>query len=113
MFLFECARGSEDREHGFARGALDAPDGDPTQPDTHIMRVTCQTPTSAAGGLVFQLKADREDECQGTLEKRLAVSQQAAVGGFVSKINGDGPVFSRRFGRCAHVSPPCHQVLVR
>jgi hypothetical protein len=26
------------------------------------------------------------------------------------KIDSDGTVFSRRFGRCAHVSPPGHQV---
>jgi hypothetical protein len=29
----------EDREHGAARGALEPPDGDPTEPDTHVMRV--------------------------------------------------------------------------
>ena len=43
--------------NGFARGALDPPDGDATQADTGIMRVARQAPTSAAGGLVFQLKA--------------------------------------------------------
>jgi hypothetical protein len=100
----------QDGEHRTTRGALETPDGHPTQPDPDIMRVTCQTPASTTGGLVFQLKADGEDEGQDTLEKRLAVSYQAQVGGFVSKIDGDGPVFSRRCGRCAHVSPLCHQV---
>ena len=27
----------EDREHGAARGALEPPDSEPTEPDTHIM----------------------------------------------------------------------------
>jgi hypothetical protein len=44
---------------------------------------------------VFQLKAQGQHEGKDTLEKRFAVSQQAAVGGFVSKINGNGTVFSR------------------
>jgi hypothetical protein len=30
------------------------------------------------------------------------------IGGFVSKIDRDGAVFSRRFGCCAHVLPPGH-----
>jgi hypothetical protein len=59
------------------------------------MRVACQTPTPATGRLVFQLKAKGEEEGEDTLEKRLPVSKQAAVGGFVSKINGDSAVFSR------------------
>ena len=43
-------------------------------------------------------------------DKRLANLNQAEVGGFVSKIDSDGAVFLSRFGRCAHVSPLCHQV---
>jgi hypothetical protein len=76
----------EDREHRFARRALDAPDGDPTQPDTRIMRMACQAPSPATGRLVLELKAEGEKERQHTFEKRLAISHQAAVGGFVSKM---------------------------
>lgn len=32
------------------------------------------------------------------------------VGRFILKIDGDGPVFSRRVGRCTPVSPLWHQV---
>jgi hypothetical protein len=35
---------------------------------------------------------------------------QLKVGGFILEINGDGVVFSRRFGCCAGVSPLGHQV---
>jgi hypothetical protein len=48
----------EDREHRFACGALDTPDGDPTQPDTDVMRVACQAPASTTGRLVLELKAE-------------------------------------------------------
>ena len=36
------------REHRFTRGALDTPDGDPTQPDTGVMGVAGQASTPAA-----------------------------------------------------------------
>ena len=42
----------EDREHGAARGALEPPDGDPTETDTHIMGVTCEAPAATTGCLV-------------------------------------------------------------
>ena len=74
------------------------------------MGVARQASTSATGRLVCELKAEGQDEGQHTFEKRLAVFQQVEVGRFVSKIDGDGAVCSRRFGRCAHVSPLCHQV---
>ncbi len=44
----------EHREHRATRGALDAPDGEPTQTDAHIMRVARQAPTAATGGLVLK-----------------------------------------------------------
>jgi len=84
----------QDREYRFAPRTLDTPDGETAQPDPDVMRVTGQTPTPATGRLVFELKAEGEEEGEDTLEKRLPVSQQAAVGGFVSKINGDSAVFS-------------------
>ena len=61
----------QDGEDGFTRRTLDAPDGDATQPDPHIMRMAGQTPTATTGRLVFQLKAEGEDEGEDTLEKRL------------------------------------------
>ena len=97
----------------FARRALDAPDGDPTQPDTRKMRMACQAPSPATGRLVLELKAEGEKERQHTFEKRLAISHQAAVGGFVSKINGDSAVFSRWFGRCAQCVTPLSSGVVR
>jgi hypothetical protein len=100
----------QDREHGFAHCTLETPDRDPTQADAHIMGVARQASTSATGRLVCELKAEGQDEGQHTFEKRLAVFHQVEVGGFISKIDGDGAVFSRRFGRCAQVSPLCPQV---
>ena len=96
----------QDREHGFACGALDTPDGETTEPDTHIMGVACETPASATGGHMFELKAKGEDKGKDTLDKRLAIGKQTKIGGFVSKIDSDGTVSSRRFGRCAQCVTP-------
>ena len=35
----------EHRDYRFPRGALEAPNGEPTQPDTRLMRMACQTPS--------------------------------------------------------------------
>ena len=91
--------------NGFARGALDPPDGDATQADTGIMRVARQAPTAATRGLVCELKADGQDEGQHTFEKRLPIAQELQVGRFVVKINGDGPVCAWLFGGVTHVPP--------
>jgi len=99
----------EDREHGFAPRTLDAPDGETAQPDAHYVRVTGQA-AAATGRLVFELKAKGQEKGEDTIEKRLAVAKQLVVRRFVVKIDGDGPVVSRRLGRCAHMSPLCHQV---
>jgi hypothetical protein len=101
----------QDREYRFARGALETPNGDSTEPETEVMRVTRQAPAAATGGLVLELKPEGQDERRHQFEKRLAVAKEPKVGRFVLKIDGDGAVFSCRFGRCAHVSPLCHQVL--
>ena len=100
----------QDREHGCAPRTLHPPDGDSTQTNADILRVACETPAPAAAGLVLELKAKGQEQSENELDKCLAIFNQAAVGGFVSKIDGDGAVFSRRFGRCAQVSPRCHQV---
>src|SRR5262245_46171296 len=42
----------EDCKYRATRAALKTPDGDPTQTDKEVMRVTDQAPTSVAGALV-------------------------------------------------------------
>jgi hypothetical protein len=58
---------------------------------------------------VLELKPEGQDEHQHPFDERLALARQQNVGGFVLKIDGDGPVFPHRVGRCAHVSPLYHQ----
>ena len=70
-----------------------------------IMGVAGQTATAATGGLVGQLEADREDKGEDELDKGRAVVHQLEVSGFVVKIDGDGAVFSRRFGSPVHIPP--------
>ena len=96
----------EDREHRFARGALDTPDSDPTQTDTNVMRVARQAPAPATGCLVGELKAKRQHEGKDTLEKRLPIAKQLKVRCFMLKIDGDGTVCACLFGCFAHVSHP-------
>ena len=100
----------QDRADGFAPRVLETPDGDPSKADTPVMGVTCQVPSSITGRLVLQLKAEGEEERQHTFEKRLALVTKLKIGLLVPKINGDGPLFSRRFGCCAPVLPLCRQV---
>src|SRR5262249_50314957 len=78
----------------FTPGALDPPDGEPTQSDPDVMRVAGKAPAAAAGGLVFQLKAQRQEEGEHEFDKRLAIPQELKVGGFVLEIDGDRPVFA-------------------
>jgi hypothetical protein len=56
------------------------------------------------------LKPKGQEEGKHELDKRLAITQQLKVGGFILEVNSDGAVFARRFGCCAHVSPLCPQV---
>jgi hypothetical protein len=56
------------------------------------------------------LKAKGQEKGEDAFDKRPAIAKQLKVGGFILEVNGDGAVFSRRFGRCAHVSPLGHQV---
>ena len=96
----------QDGEHRATRGALDTPDGEPTQPDTGIMGVAGQTPAAAAGRLVGELKAEREEKRAHEFDKRLAVAKQLNVRRLVLKIDGDGPVFACLFGGVSHVLIP-------
>ena len=65
----------QDREHRFARRALDTPDRDPTQADTDVMGMARQAPAATTGGLVGELKAKGQDEGQHTFEKRLTIAK--------------------------------------
>jgi hypothetical protein len=88
----------EDREHRSACGALDPPDGEPTEPETSIVGVARQAPTLAAAGLVEELKAEREEKREHELDKRLGITQELKVRCLILKINGDGPVLACRLG---------------
>ena len=74
------------------------------------MGVAGQAPAAATGRLVCELKAKGQEKGEDAFDKRLAVAKELNVGHFIVEIDGDGAVFSRRFGRCAHVFPLCHQV---
>jgi hypothetical protein len=98
----------QDGDRRFAPRTLDPPDGHPTQADAPIMGVARQASATGRPGCARQAKGPNEGE--DPREKRLAICQPADGGGCVSKIAGDGAVCSCRFGRCAQVSPLCHQV---
>ena len=100
----------QDGEDRFAGGALDAPEGETTQTEAGVMRVARQAPTAATGCLVCELKAKGQEKGEDAFDKRLAVAKKLNIGHFIVEIDGDGAVCSRRFGRCAHVFPLCHQV---
>ena len=100
----------EDCAHRLACRALYPPDGHPTQTDTDIRRMPREASAAVTSRLVFQLEAEGEEASDDPREQRFPVCNQAKVRGFISKIDGDGAVFSRRFGRCAHVSLPGDQV---
>jgi hypothetical protein len=65
----------EDCEHGATCRALESPDGDSTQTDTHIMRMAREASTTATGGFVFQLKAEGHEEGEDTFEERLPIAK--------------------------------------
>src|ERR1700752_1760011 len=98
----------EDREHHFARRTLYPPDSNPTETDAGIMRMACETPAPATGGLVRELEAEGHDEGDDTFEERLPITKQLEIRRFAPEIDGDGAVLPRRLSRCAHVSPPSH-----
>ena len=96
----------QDGEHRMTRRTLEPPDGEPTQPDTEIMRVARETPAATAGRLVCELEAEGQDEGEHALHKRLAIAKELKVGRFVLEIDGDGPVLACRLGFLSHLSPP-------
>jgi hypothetical protein len=94
----------QDGEHGCARRALDAPDGDPAQADAHVMRVAGQAPAAATGRLMLELKAKGEEKGEDELDKRPAVVKELKVGRFIVEIDGDGAVVASLAGRVSHGS---------
>jgi hypothetical protein len=100
----------EDREHHLAGGALETPDGDPTQTDTSVMGVTREAPAATTGGLVYELKAKDQEKGEDAFDKRPAVVNQAEVGGFVAKIS----IVMVRFSRVSLAAvPTCHPSIIR
>jgi hypothetical protein len=55
---------------------------------------------------VLQLPAEGPHEGEDTFEQGLPIAQPMTVGGFVLKIDGDGPVCAGLAGRVAHGHPP-------
>src|SRR5262249_39696974 len=79
--------------------------GDPTQTDTRIMGVTREAPAAVTGRLMEQLRAQGQEKGEDAFNKRLPVIKQAEVGGFVVKIDSDGPVFAGLGGGITHGHP--------
>ena len=100
----------EDRQHRATPRALETPDREAAETDPHRVRMTRQASSPSTGRLMFEVAAAGEAEGEHTCNTCLAVCQQAAGRGFISKIDGAGAVFSRRFGRCAHGAPLGPQV---
>lgn len=102
----------QDREYGLARGALDPPDHEPTQPDTGIVRVARQAVPGVAARFVEELKAEGEEKGEDELDKRPGVVKELVVSRFIVKIHGDRAVFACHLGDLAHVSSPCRGLSV-
>src|SRR6266850_5934963 len=102
----------QDGEHGFARGALDTPDGETTA-DTGIVGVARQTPTRAAAGFVGELKAESEEKREHEFNKRFGGAQERKVGRLITEVAGDRAVVAYRFGGVFHVSSPGQMSLAR
>jgi hypothetical protein len=102
----------QDGEDRFAGGALDAPDGEPTQANPRVMGVARQASTLAAAGLVEELKAEGEEEGEDEFDKRLGVAQERKVGRLIVEIDSDGAVFACRFSGLSHVASPCRGLSV-
>jgi hypothetical protein len=70
-----------------------------------------QASTPATDGFVLQLKTEGHDEGEDTFEERLPIAKQLEIRRFALEIDSDGAIFPRRFRRCVHMCPLCHQVL--
>ena len=70
------------------------------------MRVASEPPAPATARRVRELKAQGQDEGEDELAKCLAIVNQAKVGRFILKINGDGAVVPRQCGCYAQSITP-------
>jgi hypothetical protein len=95
----------QDREDGFAPRALDTPDGETTQANTGVMRVACQVPVAATGGLVGELKAQGQEKGEHAFDKCLPIAKELKVGRFIVEIDGDGPIFTGLVDSVSHGHP--------
>jgi hypothetical protein len=68
------------------------------------MGVSGQTPTTGAGRLVCELKAQGEEKGKDEFDKCLAIVHQLQVGGWLLEIDRDGTVLAGRFSALSHVS---------
>jgi len=68
------------------------------------MGVSGQTPTTGAGRLVCELKAQGEEKGEDEFDKCLAIVHQLQVGGWLLEIDRDGTVLADRFSALSHVS---------
>jgi hypothetical protein len=84
--------GQADREHGFAHGTRDAPEGETPQPDTDVRRVAGETPTPATGRRGCALNAQGQEQGQDDLDTGLAIVKQATGRGCILESNGDRAV---------------------
>jgi hypothetical protein len=102
-------------QHGEDRLAyrtLQAPDRDPAESDTHIVRVACQTKAARTRGFMPELEASGQDESNNKVEKGFALVQQTKVGSLVVKIDNNGALLSDTRGRrLLHSEFPARQPL--
>src|SRR5918995_1396959 len=94
----------QDREHGFARRALDTPEGNSPSTDAHIMRVAGQASAAVTGRLMLELNAKGEEKGEDEFDKRLAITKQLKVGPLIVEIDGEGAVLASLAGALAHGS---------
>jgi hypothetical protein len=71
------------------------------------MGMAGEAATTVTGRLMVELKAQREDEGQDELDKRLAIAQEFCVGNLIVEVDGHGAVLSGRFSDLGHVASPC------
>ena len=99
----------QDREHGFACGALHPPNGETTQANTDVMGMTRQVPAAATGGLVLELKA--RDMTKAVTHSRNAFPSPSSWKYVASLRKSTVMVRFSRVG-CAAV-PMCHPQVIR
>jgi len=95
----------QDGEYRSTRGTLKTPDGEAAPADPGIMGVARQAPIATTGRLVCQLKAKGQEKGEHAFDKRFAIAQELKIGGFVVKIDGDGPICAGLVSGISHGSP--------